>query len=182
MGRPCCGSYHSMATCCGRSNDGREPISTDAAPCTNDPYVLMAKSLIEAAAKSVYYWAQPRGLLHENACMYGLCPDFSIITRRGFQHFDIGIAVPDGVEEDHLVSIRTIPAGLYAVLHLHRNQVDAGRLWGWFSYDWPKQSGASIAHPGCYERYPNVAVDPYQVEYLLPILATPRLSRLQAKP
>lgn len=137
-------------------------------------YSVMAKGCIERAAINLYRWASSRGLINENVRMFGLCPDFRAFTRPSLQLYDIGVEIPNGLKEDHLVCIRTIPAGIYATLPIYRRKIDTADVWHWFAYVWPKLAGVKLAHAGCYECFVNPAVDPNQVEFLLPIVSAPR--------
>ena len=63
----------------------------------------------KAARIKLIEWAKVRGLWHEDSAIIGVCPDNPAVTPPDFCQYDVGIAVEDGVDEDELVSIQTLP-------------------------------------------------------------------------
>lgn len=62
--------------------------------------------------------------------------------------------MPDGFPEDDVVSIQTIPAGVYAVLKVACDSALMGNVWEWLTSVWLPQSGRTREVLPCYEFYP----------------------------
>jgi len=61
-------------------------------------------------------WARARGLWHGVDAVIGVCPDNWKLTPAECCIYDACLPVADDVEEDDIVSVQEIPAGLYAVM------------------------------------------------------------------
>jgi AraC family transcriptional regulator len=68
-------------------------------------------------------WAAERGLLAQEAPLYGLCPDDPDVTAEEHLRFDACVVVGAGFAPEGIVGVAEIPAGTYAV-GLHRGPYD----------------------------------------------------------
>jgi AraC family transcriptional regulator len=99
-------------------------------------------------------WASSRGLLRDEACLYGLCPDDPEVTEEALLRFDACVVVGDDFADTE-VGVAVIPDGTYAVgVHegpyhrLHETYLDViGR--------WFPQSGYELAPDAVVEHYVN---------------------------
>ena len=119
---------------------------------------------IPEALTRIERWAKVRGLWTGNEGAVGMCPDNSLITPPGLCVYDAGICIPDGVSEDDTVSIRTIPAGRYAVLRAKCQSREMENVWGWLTSVWFPASGLVREIVPSYEYYRTVPGQPISPE------------------
>ncbi len=114
---------------------------------------------ISAAYAAVKRWARTRGINRENTPCIGICPNSCRVTPARYCLYDACIVIPDGVEEDDIVSIRTIPSGRYAVLPVTCRLTGIYGIWEWLSSSWLRASGEKLGFHPSYEFFPTYAED-----------------------
>ena len=105
-------------------------------------------------------WAISHGLWQDNTALIGLCPDSPAITPAGLCIYDACMPVPDDWPEDDIVSIQTIPAGVYAVLESERASGRILSQWEWLTSCWLPISGETYELENCYEYFPMSGDEP----------------------
>ncbi|MGI9410840.1 MAG: GyrI-like domain-containing protein, partial [Hyphomicrobiaceae bacterium] len=115
--------------------------------------------------KMLERWARSRGLSHETQPAIGVCPDHSAFTPQDRCLYDAGLLVPDDVDEDDVISIQTIPAGIHATLGLACKPQQMDGVWEWFTSRWLPTSGKLREIAPSYEYYPAAGCETITPEH-----------------
>lgn len=98
-------------------------------------------------------WARQRGLPLRDASYIGVCSGNVNITPAHLCLYDAGLFVRDDIGEDETVSVRVIPEGWYATLHVQCPPEALNSRWQWLTATWLPASGWRMAFRPCYELF-----------------------------
>ncbi len=131
---------------------------------------------LKKSFRELINWAKQQDIWNKNSVTVGIVPNHPAVTPIRFCCYDVALPVCDGVVEDNVVSIQTIPQSTCAVLTL---VADAGSgvghaAWDWLIADWLPNSGMVRAlEVPCFERYLKYYPDPerskFLIEFWLPV-------------
>ena len=108
---------------------------------------------IRRSYRALMSWGQQKGLGEYLQTRFGICWDNPKITQTEFCRYDACLPVPEAVEPDALVSIQTIPSGLYATWHVHVLRHEIRSAWAHFLEIWLPYSGYKMELGTRYEIY-----------------------------
>lgn len=105
--------------------------------------------------KMLIQWAKTMGIWASSDGIIGVCPDNKDLTPIHRCVYDVSIPVPDGIVEDDVVSIQTVPAGTYAVMDFQGNTLDVYAAWEWLITAGLAKTGTYYGLLSSYEYYPK---------------------------
>lgn len=118
-------------------------------------------------------WAKERGLLGFDSSFLGRCADNCSITSAQRCMYDACFVLGDEIAEDDIVSVQTIPGGIFAVVQVTCQSAQLNRIWDWLTGIWLPTSGYKISQNTSYEFFPDTGNRPinsrFGIELCLPI-------------
>lgn len=109
----------------------------------------------ETAWEAVCAWAAPKGLLGPKSAFIGLCHDDPEITPPDKIRYDACLTVPQGVEPEGQVGVKTIGGGRYAMA-LHKGPyANLAATYAWLCGVWAAENGGELASEPSLEFYLN---------------------------
>jgi len=119
------------------------------------------------------HWAKQRGLLTEYSSFLGQGTDNCAITPARQCMYDVCFVLEDPIAEDEVVSVQTIPAGVFAVIQIECEPVQLNRHWDWLNKQWLAGSKKTISPRASYEFFEHRGHAPVNssrgIELCLPI-------------
>lgn len=107
-------------------------------------------------------WAGSKDLVNDSTEILGMGLDDPSQTPPEQCRFDCGVTVPDGVEADGEVQIKTVPGGSYARLRLIGRYEHLPDAYGYLLGTWLPASGRQLRQQPPWEVYRN---DPAEVQH-----------------
>ncbi len=98
-------------------------------------------------------WARRNAIEPDDVPLIGVCPDNPRYTTAKFFVFDAALPVPSFIAEDDVVSIRTIPAGTYAVVRIEAPYRQHLAIWEWLVSEWLRETRENYVQKWSYELY-----------------------------
>lgn len=96
-------------------------------------------------------WARRKRVLGAGTSYAGLFSDSCSTTPAHLCMYDACILLPYEMPEDDVVSVRTIPAGTYAVMPVRCKPAELHGMWTWLTSTWLPQSGKTMSFRPNYE-------------------------------
>lgn len=109
---------------------------------------------IPATFERLEQWAQARGISPQTSSFLGQSYDSCSVTAARQCTFDACIVLDDFVKEDDIVSVQTVPGGLFAVCNVVCEAPQINRMWDWLYEYWLPMSGYRARPIPPYEFYP----------------------------
>ncbi|WP_126380730.1 AraC family transcriptional regulator [Desulfovibrio ferrophilus] len=111
--------------------------------------------MCESAWEAVCGWAAPKGLLGPNTAIVGLCHDDPEITPPEKIRYDACLTVPEGVQAEGSVGVKTIGGGRYAVTVHKGPYANLHATYAWLCGVWVVENGHELASEPSLEFYLN---------------------------
>ena len=122
---------------------------------------------------SLQEWMLSRGIERGTQTYVGVCSGSPELTPARNCHYDAGVHLDDDIKEDEVVSIRTVPGGLYAVLYVECPPPAINNKWRWLMSSWLPSSRHQCGIGPAYEVFHPAPNRPVQsdcgVELCLPL-------------
>lgn len=136
------------------------------------PYGDLSHSITHTFTR-LQHWAKQRGLLTEYSSFLGQGTDNCAITPARQCMYDVCFVLEDPIAEDEVVSVQTIPAGVFAVIQIECEPVQLNRHWDWLNKQWLAGSKKTISPRASYEFFEHRGHAPVNssrgIELCLPI-------------
>ena len=131
---------------------------------------------LKDSIRKLIHWAKRQDIWDDDSLIVGIVPHHPAVTPIRFCCYDVALPVCNGVVEDNVVSIQTIPRSTCAVLTLVID-TESGMghaAWDWLIADWLPNSGMVRAlEVPCFERYlqsyPDAEQSKFLMEFWLPV-------------
>ena len=105
-------------------------------------------------------WLEARGLDHRKPPLICIGWDDQFITPYAQTRYDVGVAVSDDVQSDHVVDFQQIPAGTYAIFRARFARGIGLVAWERFMQNWLVESNYQMNFGPSYERYIPAGTSP----------------------
>lgn len=114
------------------------------------PYGDLNRSITKTFTR-LQNWAIKKDILTADSCYIGRCADNCSITPAERCMYDACLVLDDRLDEDDVVSVQTIPGGVFAVVDVTCRPAQLNRVWDWLIEVWLPTSGYRISRKTCYE-------------------------------
>ncbi|WP_187170389.1 AraC family transcriptional regulator [Salidesulfovibrio onnuriiensis] len=105
------------------------------------------------AWKRLCDWACPKGIFNETTMFLGICYDDPAITPADKIRMEVSVTVPDHIQPEGEIAIRTVPGGEYAVVTHHGPYHLLEETYSRFCGRWLPASGREIRNQPGMEHY-----------------------------